>query len=66
MSSSAPATGRARCSPSAPARAATYPESELAQRHGAGVEQETTEPDVAYARFRKDDDVPYREGWLPG
>ena len=43
-----------------------YPESELAQRHGAGVEKETAEPEVAYARFRKDVDLPYREGWLPG
>ena len=43
-----------------------YPASELAQRHGAGVETETTEPDEAYASFRKDADVPYRDGWLPG
>ena len=46
--------------------AVVYPESELAQRHGAGVEKETTDPDQAYARFRKDEDVPYRDGWLPG
>ena len=28
-----------------------YPRSEVALRHGAGVEQETTSPDVAYAAF---------------
>jgi hypothetical protein len=28
-----------------------YPVSELAQRHGAGVEVETTSPDKAYAHF---------------
>ena len=29
----------------------TYPVSELAQKHGAGVEQETDQPSEAYARF---------------
>src|SRR3954447_10071933 len=29
----------------------TYPLSELAQKHGAGVEQETDQPSEAYARF---------------
>jgi uncharacterized cupin superfamily protein len=42
-----------------------YPESELAQRHGAGVTKETTEPEEAYAASGEDTDVPYREGWLP-
>jgi uncharacterized cupin superfamily protein len=42
-----------------------YPESELAQRHGAGVDAETADPKEAYARFRSDADVEYREGWLP-
>jgi uncharacterized cupin superfamily protein len=42
-----------------------YPESELAQRHGAGVAQETTEPERAYASFRDDQPVGYREGQLP-
>jgi uncharacterized cupin superfamily protein len=42
-----------------------YADSELARRHGAGVEQETTEPGEAYARFPKDTDVPYQDGWLP-
>ena len=43
-----------------------YPESELAQRHGAGVDRETQEPDEAYARFAKDTATRYRAGWLPG
>jgi uncharacterized cupin superfamily protein len=42
-----------------------YPASELAQRHGAGVAQETPEPRVAYADSGPETDVPYREGWLP-
>ena len=41
-----------------------YPALELAQRHGAGVETETSDPAAAYARFRLDRDVEYREGWL--
>ena len=43
-----------------------YPASELAQRHGAGVAEETTEPRVAYAGSSPETDVPFREGWLPG
>ena len=42
-----------------------YPVSELALRYGAGVESETSEGSEAYARFAKDVDTPYREGWLP-
>jgi uncharacterized cupin superfamily protein len=42
-----------------------YPASELAQRHGAGVAQETTEPRDAYAGSSPETDLPYREGWLP-
>jgi len=30
-----------------------YPVAEVAQKHGAGVEQETTKPAEAYARFPK-------------
>jgi uncharacterized cupin superfamily protein len=43
-----------------------YPESELAKRHGAGVERETDSPDEAYSRF-PDRKTPaaYRDGWLP-
>jgi uncharacterized cupin superfamily protein len=42
-----------------------YPASELAQRHGAGVAQETPEPRVAYAGSSPETDVPFRKGWLP-
>jgi uncharacterized cupin superfamily protein len=42
-----------------------YPVDETAVRHGAGVEQETTSPEEAYARFPPRVSVRYREGWLP-
>jgi len=42
-----------------------YTIDEAAQRHGAGVEQETTEPEQAYARFPKRERTRYRDGWLP-
>jgi uncharacterized cupin superfamily protein len=42
-----------------------YPVDEAALRHGAGVEEETTDPDTAYARFGPRVSVPYRDGWLP-
>ena len=42
-----------------------YPESELAQRYGAGVEHETPRPAEAYASFPPDAETPYRDGWLP-
>jgi len=42
-----------------------YPESALAQRHGAGVKRETREPSEAYAEIADDVDTPYRDGWLP-
>ena len=43
----------------------TYPVSELAQLHEAGVDQETSNPDEAYARFPQAVDRRYEEGWLP-
>jgi uncharacterized cupin superfamily protein len=43
-----------------------YPVSELAQRHGAGVAQETHDPQVAYANIKPDSETAYRRGWLPG
>jgi uncharacterized cupin superfamily protein len=43
-----------------------YPESELAQRHRAGVERETQDPKEAYVGMRPDTAVPFRDGWLPG
>ncbi len=42
-----------------------YTVSEAAQRHNAGVEQETIEPKQAYARFGASERTRYR-GWLPG
>jgi hypothetical protein len=42
-----------------------YTVDEAAQRHGAGVEQDTTDPKEAYARVPKREPVRYRQGWLP-
>jgi uncharacterized cupin superfamily protein len=43
-----------------------YTVDETALRHGAGVEEETTDAQVAYARFPESEPTRYREGWLPG
>ncbi len=43
-----------------------YPESSLAQRHGAGVQRESRDPDEAYAHLPDDEETRYRDGWLPG
>ncbi len=40
-----------------------YPVSEVAQKHGAGVETETTKPGEAYADFPSSR-CAYRDGWL--
>jgi uncharacterized cupin superfamily protein len=42
-----------------------YTVDEAATRHGAGVEEETTDPDEAYARFARRQPTRYRDGWLP-
>jgi uncharacterized cupin superfamily protein len=42
-----------------------YPVDETALRHNAGVEEETTDPAVAYARFPPRKPAAYRRGWLP-
>jgi uncharacterized cupin superfamily protein len=42
-----------------------YPVSELAMRHNASTEEETTDPQVAYARFPKRVEGAFNEGWLP-
>jgi uncharacterized cupin superfamily protein len=42
-----------------------YPYSELAMKHDASAEEETTDPDVAYARFPRRREGEFREGWLP-
>ncbi len=43
-----------------------YTMDEAASRHGAGVEQETTDAAVAYAGFPAPEPMRYRDGWLPG
>ena len=42
-----------------------YTVDEAASRHGAGVEDDTTEPPEAYARFPERQTARYRDGWLP-
>jgi uncharacterized cupin superfamily protein len=42
-----------------------YTVDEAAVRHGAGVEQETSDPEEAYKPFPPRENQPYREGWLP-
>ncbi len=42
-----------------------YSVDEAALRHGAGVEQETDDPEKAYERFGPRETTRYREGWLP-
>jgi mannose-6-phosphate isomerase-like protein (cupin superfamily) len=41
-----------------------YTVDEPALRHGAGVEEETNDATVAYARFPERVSIPYRGGWL--
>jgi len=43
-----------------------YAVDEVALRHGAGVEQETTDQELAYARFPEPVPARYRDGLLPG
>ena len=43
-----------------------YTVDEVALRHGAGVEEETSDADQAYARFPEPEPTRYRDGWLPG
>jgi uncharacterized cupin superfamily protein len=42
-----------------------YPVDETAQRHGAGVAEETTKGKDAHAPFAKPQPARYGEGWLP-
>jgi len=41
-----------------------YTVDEAAQRHGASVDEETQDADVAYARVPQSKPTRYREGWL--
>jgi uncharacterized cupin superfamily protein len=43
-----------------------YTVDETALRHGVGVEDGTSDAQVAYARFPKSKPTSYRDGWLPG
>ena len=43
-----------------------YPVDEVALRYGAGVEEETSDVEQAYARFHNPVFTNYRNGWLPG
>lgn len=42
-----------------------YPVDEVAQRHGVGVDEETSDAQLAYARFQLRKPSAYRDGWLP-
>ena len=42
-----------------------YTVEEAALRHDAGVAEETTDANQAYARFPRREPTRYREGWLP-
>jgi hypothetical protein len=42
-----------------------YPVDETALRRGAGVEQETTDPEQAYAGLPRRKPTAFREEWLP-
>jgi uncharacterized cupin superfamily protein len=43
-----------------------YTVDEVALRHGASVEEATSSPGRAYARFPDPEPARYRDGWLPG
>jgi uncharacterized cupin superfamily protein len=47
-------------------RGVVYPVADVALRHSAGVEQETTLPREAYAAIPPDEPVRFDPGWLPG
>jgi uncharacterized cupin superfamily protein len=42
-----------------------YPYSEVAMKHDASAESETTKAKVAYARFPDSQPTEYQDGWLP-
>ena len=42
-----------------------YPYSEVAMKLDASTEEETTEPEIAYARFPSGKPTEFQEGWLP-
>jgi len=42
-----------------------YPYSEVAMKHDASAEEETTSAKLAYARFPERQEGEFREDWLP-
>jgi len=48
-----------------PVNGGAYTVYDAALRHGAGVEEETTDGERANARFPDPEPTPYRDGWLP-
>ena len=58
---------RRSCSPSETASGpdvVVYPVDRVAIEHGAGVDQETSLPAEAYARFTKPHEIPFRDEFL--
>jgi uncharacterized cupin superfamily protein len=43
-----------------------YTVDEVPLRHRAGVDEETSDAGLAYARFPESEPARYRDGWLPG
>ena len=43
-----------------------YSVDEVALRHGVGVEEETSDTELALARFRDPEPTRYHDSWLPG
>jgi uncharacterized cupin superfamily protein len=42
-----------------------FPADDVAKRHGASVEEDTTDGDVAYGAVADREPTAYRDGWLP-
>ncbi len=42
-----------------------FPADETAKRHGASVEQDTTDPEAVYGPLPHREPIAYRDGWLP-
>ncbi len=42
-----------------------YTVDEAAKRHGVSVDEDTTDPKIAYAPFPRREPTAYRDGWLP-
>jgi len=43
----------------------TYPVNDVAAKHGASVDRETSSPDESYSQFGEEVRTPYGQGWLP-